>query len=107
MAYRVDIFVAITEANIQHIHNLKGYLLGKYQGFSLVEVEGYYRSVNKNGFDFTTYIENSYNFIIMMDNYPSMLQYDIEQLFENSGEDSILMTVTEINTSIFIPLKNN
>ena len=107
MAYRIDIFVAKTEANIEHIHNLKGYLLGKYQGFSLVEVDGYYRSVNKNGFDFTTYIEKSYNFIIMMDTYPCILQYDIAQLFENSGEESILMTITEINDSIFIPIKNN
>lgn len=107
MAYRVDIFVAITEENIQHIHNLKVYLLGKWQGFSVHEVEGYYRTVNKNGFDFTTYIEKSYNFIIMMDDYPSMLRYDIEQLFENSGEESILMTVTELNNSSFITLKNN
>lgn len=101
---KYTIYIAMNGHTRNAIHNFRGYLLTHYQGFTEYSTTGYYQSVNENGIDVTNFVENTIVFEVLTKNAGVNFKYHIKQMFSGLGEQSILLSVENIDEMEFIAL---
>ena len=101
---KYTIYIALNGHTIYALHNFRAYLLTHYQGFTEYSTTGYYQSINENGIDTNTFVENTIVFEILTKDAGVNFKYHIKQMFSGLGEETVLYSVQNIDEMAFISL---